>query len=320
MDYPTSRVPRRPRAAPVAPGAQWRRIRPANSRSISRAWTRYITLLQNLGIPVEGGPGRHGGYQLRPGARLPPLLFNEAEALAIAVGLLAVRQFRLMGTPAGVESALAKVERVLPTALREQTQAVAKHLVFSPRPASAPPAGATVLTLSEAVEGQRRVWFRYTGWRGEATERQLDPYGVVWASGRWYLVGWCHLRAAVRVFRVDRVAAVAVLPQTFSRPADFDSARHVAQSLALVPYPWLVEVQLETTLVDAEQRLPAGSAGATGDGGAVHQPRRKPRLGGAPADRPRMPLRGPRAARTARGPAAGRPDSRQVCQAAPKPG
>jgi len=98
---------------------------PARSRRLGvgeRTVRRYMILLADLGIPVEAGRGRHGGYRLRPGYKLPPLMCSEDEALALVLGLLVVRQSGLAGTPADVGGALGKVERVMPDALRARSR------------------------------------------------------------------------------------------------------------------------------------------------------------------------------------------------------
>jgi predicted DNA-binding transcriptional regulator YafY len=227
-----------------------------------RTVRRYITMLQDLGIPVEAARGRYGSYRLRPGFKLPPLLFSEDEALALTLGLLAVRRLGLdaaVGGPAAAEGALAKIDRVLPEALRERVRAVQDALALSlPAPAQPEPApaGATVLTLSAGAQQGRRVWLRYRSWRAEETERELDPYGLVYRGGRWYVVGWCHLRGGVRVFRLDRVDQAQLRPETFTPPANFDSVAYVLRSLASVRSAWSAEVLLETSLEEARRRVP----------------------------------------------------------------
>jgi predicted DNA-binding transcriptional regulator YafY len=224
-----------------------------------RTVRRYITMLQDLGIPVEAERGRYGSYRLRPGFKLPPLLFTEDEALALTLGLLAVRQLGLVGLEGGEEGALAKLDRVLPEALRERVRAVQGSLSLSlPVPArpEAAPAGATVLTLSAAAQQGRRVWLKYRSWREEETARELDPYGLVYRAGRWYVVGWCHLRGGVRVFRLDRVQQIELRPQTFTPPAAFDSVDYVLRSLASAGYTWSAEVLLEAPLELARLRVP----------------------------------------------------------------
>src|ERR1700739_4310617 len=96
-----------------------------------RTVRRYITMLQDLGIPVESERGRHGAYQLRPGFKLPPLMFNEEEALSLTLGLLAARRLGLAVAPPAIEGALAKIERVLPPTLLERVRAVQETLSLS---------------------------------------------------------------------------------------------------------------------------------------------------------------------------------------------
>jgi predicted DNA-binding transcriptional regulator YafY len=158
-----------------------------------------------------------------------------------------------------VEGALAKIERVLPEGLRSRVQAVQSVVAFQPAPAVPQPQGEIVSTLSLAAHQQRRVELCYRS-RGEETVRRFDPYGLVYHWSRWYVVGWCHLRQDVRVFRLDRVVSAEIEDQLFIRPPDFDSLQSVLESLALVPWEWSVEVLLETTFEDAQRRIPPGSA------------------------------------------------------------
>ncbi|HEX2032756.1 MAG TPA: YafY family protein [Chloroflexota bacterium] len=229
-----------------------------------RTVRRYVTMLQDMGIPVEAERGRYGGYRLRPGYKLPPLLFTEDEALAITLGLLAGQQLGLAHAAPAVHGALAKVNRVMPMALRDRVRSLQDTLGFTLRPPPTVPAGGTmattVLTLSTAAQQGRRVALRYRSWGREESERQLDPYGLVFHVGRWYVTGWDYRRDQVRVFRVDRILEVALRDETFTRPPDFDSVGHVLRSLAAVPYTWSVEVLLETTLEVAQQRVPPSVA------------------------------------------------------------
>ncbi len=218
-----------------------------------RTVRRYITILQDLGIPVEAERGRYGTYRLRPGYKLPPLLFTADEAVAITLGLLAARRLGLAVAAPAVEGALAKVERVLPAAVRERVQAVQQTLVFAVRAPETPPAGAIVVTLSQAAQQQRRVHIAYTAWDGSASERDLDPYGLVYHEGRWYTVGHCGLRDDLRVFRVDRIGQATLLDVPFTRPSDFDPLRYVLDSLAAKPGNWPVEVLLHAPLDELQE-------------------------------------------------------------------
>ena len=215
---------------------------------------RYITMLQDLGVPIEAERGRHGAYRLRPGFKLPPLMFSDEEALAIVLGLLAARRLGLAVAGPAVEGALAKVERALPPELRGRVQAVQDTLTLDLPPAEAPPAGDTVVTFGAGAQQGRRVWLRYRSWSGGAdTERVIDPYGLVYRTGRWYAVGFCHLRGDLRVFRLDRVLGAELRDEGFARPPDFDSLAYVLHALATTPGAWVVEVLLETTLAEARR-------------------------------------------------------------------
>src|SRR2546425_11568975 len=221
-----------------------------------RSVRRYITMLQDLGIPVEAERGRYGSYRLRPGFKLPPLMFTEDEALALTLGLLAAHRLGLTAAAPAVEGALAKIERVLPLALRERVQAVQETLILDFTHTGPTPRSEVVVTLCAAAQQQRCVWMRYSSWQSEATERIVDTYGIVCRSGFWYAVGYCHLRAGLRVFRLDRILQAELRNETFERPPDFDSLAYVLRSLANTPATWEVEVLLETTLDQAQQYVP----------------------------------------------------------------
>jgi predicted DNA-binding transcriptional regulator YafY len=222
----------------------------------TRTVRRYITMLQDLGIPVEAERGRHGSYRLRPGFKLPPLMFTEDEALALTLGLLAARKLGLTAAAPAVEGALAKIERVLPLALRERVQAVQETLILDLTHTGPTPGSEVVVTLSAAAQQQRRVWMSYSSWQAEITDRSVDIYGIVYRPGFWYAVGYCHLRSGIRVFRLDRILQAELRDETFERPADFDSLGYVMRSLANTPTTWAVEVLLETTLEEAQHYVP----------------------------------------------------------------
>jgi predicted DNA-binding transcriptional regulator YafY len=220
-----------------------------------RTVRRYVSALQDLGVPVESEVGRYGGYRLRPGYKLPPLMFNEEEALALILGLLAARRAGILGGAPAVEGALAKIDRVLPDRLRGRVQAVQGALAFTPLRFYADASNPNMLlTFSEAAQDNRRVWMRYRAGE-DVTERAIDPYGVVHHRGRWYVVGWCHLRDDVRMFRLDRVQVLEPREENFSKPLDFNCVDYVLQSLATVQWGWPIEVLLELSLADARQRI-----------------------------------------------------------------
>ncbi|WP_245667990.1 helix-turn-helix transcriptional regulator [Actinomadura macra] len=244
-----------------------------------RTVRRYATRLEDLGIPVVAQRGRYGGYRLMPGYKLPPLMLTDDEATAVVLGLLAGRR---MGLPnQATESALAKVQRVLPTLLRERVQALQDTLAFTLAARDpAAPATEALLTLAAAARERRRVRLRYRSFQGAGTERDFDPYGLVFHSGRWYTMGHDHRSGETRTFRVDRVVSAEPGTDTYEIPGDVDPAQHVTRSLAGVPYAHEVEVLLETTLGEARRRIPASTATLTETDGGVLMITRAERLDG----------------------------------------
>jgi predicted DNA-binding transcriptional regulator YafY len=206
-------------------------------------------------------------------------MLTDDEATAVVLGLLAGRRLGLAGQ--ATESALAKVERVLPAALRDRVQALRGTLGFTApaRDAAAPDTGA-VLTLAAAARERRRVRLRYRSFRGADTERDLDPYGLVFHPGRWYVTGHDHRSGEVRTFRIDRVASAEPGTARFEPPAGLDPVQHVTRSLAAVPYAHEVEVLLETTIAEARRRIPASVATLAEDAGGVLLTARAERLDG----------------------------------------
>lgn len=222
-----------------------------------RTVRRYAVMLQEMGVPVEGERGRHGAYSLRSGYKLPPMMFTEEEALGLSLGLLAARRLGLAGAAPAVEGALAKLERVMPEALRRRVRALeATVSVAVARPAAAA-SSAWLLTLAAAVGERKRVHLRYRSESSGETERDVDPYGVMHREGYWYAAGYCHLRGGLRLFRVDRILAAAMLESTFERPVGLDTPEALLDTVAGSPGDeWLVEVLMETDAEDARWQLP----------------------------------------------------------------
>jgi predicted DNA-binding transcriptional regulator YafY len=249
-------------ARPHITAAQLAERLEVNTRSVRR----YITMLQDLGLPVEAERGRYGGYRLRPGYKLPPLMWTEDEALAITLGLRAARQLGLAHTVPTVESALAKVERMLPLSVREQVQAIQETVTLN-LPISgeqeqrfARNEGAHLAALSAAAYRGARLCLRYQDKSGAETERRFDCYGLLYYNARWYAIGYCHLRQETRVFRLDRITHISVIQETFQRPEHFDCLRYAVQSFLDIPSRWLVEALLDTTLEQVRASVPASFA------------------------------------------------------------
>jgi predicted DNA-binding transcriptional regulator YafY len=237
----------------------------------ARTVRRYVDALRDLGIPVDGQRGIGGGYAMRPGFRLPPLMLRDDEAVAVALGVVAAARLGLAGSSDSAERALAKVHRALPEELRRRVEALEGALELTPASAAAVPVpGETALALAEAIRRRRRVRAAYRAFSGERTTRELSPHGLVVHGGRWYLAAHDHARGALRTFRVDRMSTVRVVEEAaVAAPAGFDAVAHVSTSLARVPWPWEVEVMLDLPLDAAARRLPPTMAELAAAGGGT---------------------------------------------------
>lgn len=225
-----------------------------------RSVRRYIVMLQDLGIPIEAVRGNQGGYRLRPGFKLPPLMLTDAEALAITLSLEAARRQGLAVDGTMVAGALAKIERVLPESLRAELQTLRTTITSAPYPATPQPLDTVLRIVGVATARHERLQLRYAGADGRTSERAVDPYGLISHWGYWYLAGWCWLRNDLRVFRLDRVVEAAQTGQAFTPPADLDPLRVVLERLALSPRQWQIEVILQTSLEAVQTQVVPGTA------------------------------------------------------------
>jgi predicted DNA-binding transcriptional regulator YafY len=254
MSQPTTRVLallEMLQAREVTGGADLARALEVDRRTLRR----YIVMLEELGIPIVTTQGRYGGYQVVPGFKLPPMIFSDEEALALAVGLMAARGLGLAQSMPAVASARAKLDRVFPAKLKSRLRAVDESVALELTRA-APVIDQQVLgLLCSASQERRRVRMVYQSRSDEQTEREFDPYGLVYRAGRWYIVGWCHLRRGLRSFRLDRVVSATSLTVSFERPGDFDTLAYLKQSISMIPRAHAVEVLLKTDLASAQRAL-----------------------------------------------------------------
>ena len=219
-----------------------------------RTVRRYITHLQDVGIPVEANIGRYGGYRLRPGFKLPPLIFTEEEATAIMLGLLASTWLEIGQSAVAIEGALAKVSRVLPMRARERLEAVTSHLVLFPHNQQARPDASLLIDLSGAIHASQRIEIDYRSLHNEVTHRKVEPYGITGWKGHWYLGGYCCLRQDYRSFRLDRIQQVQILSETFEKAENFDFEAYVKEQYNTSGMHMEVEFQGELSAV--QQRIP----------------------------------------------------------------
>lgn len=217
----------------------------------ARTLRRYIVTLEEIGIPITTERGRHGGYALMPGFKLPPMMFNDDEALALSVGLLAARSLGFSEAAPAVASAQAKLERIMPARLKQRVRAVDDTVRLDMVRVTAPASNDALVTLSSAALAQQRVFLAYRAPDGKQSEREFDPYGLAFSGGCWYVLGMCHLRKSMRSFRLDRILKVEARSTAFARPAGFDALRHLRQAFASMPRAHAVEVLLHTDLKTA---------------------------------------------------------------------
>ena len=218
-----------------------------------RTVQRYIVRLKDLNIPIDSSRGVGGAYRLRPGFRVPPLLLTNEEALALSLGLHALRQVGLSAFAPATESVLAKLGRVLPEALSQSIRTVEDVVAFEPGPWVVSTPVDCLICAATAIRTCRRVRFAYQAHSGAASRREIEPYGVLHTDGRWYLIGYCMLRRAIRTFRLDRVAEIALCRGTFRRPADFDAGKYLKERMPFVQSDYQIDVWVDMPIEEAER-------------------------------------------------------------------
>jgi predicted DNA-binding transcriptional regulator YafY len=232
-----------------------------------RTVRRYVDHLIDLDVPVESVRGRYGGYRLAAGHRLPPLMLDDDEALAVLLGLIAGRRAGLTtAADTASETATAKIRRVLPERLARRLDAVLESLAFTAAPGRfATPETGVLLAVADAVRHRRPISITYTARDDRRSERVLHLYGIVTHAGRWYVTGTDAGIGQDRTFRLDRIAQARTLPGTFERPAGLDPARRVLSGLATAAYRHEVTLRIRATVEHVRTRLPASVA-------TVHEP------------------------------------------------
>jgi predicted DNA-binding transcriptional regulator YafY len=227
-----------------------------------RTIRRYAVALDELGIAVDGQPGIGGGYRLRPGTRLPPLMLSDEEAAAVVFGLMVAEQRGLGGT----EGALRKFTRVLPERLTRRVEGLRGEMSLSGEPEPEPTSSETLLLIAEAVRRRRTLEIGYARRDGERSTREIEPLGLVARRARWYVPARDRRSSELRTFRADRIVHAAIGGPAAPPEPGFDPVAHVVQMLARVPAAWEVEVRLDAPLHEIAARLPATLAELSADG------------------------------------------------------
>jgi predicted DNA-binding transcriptional regulator YafY len=217
-----------------------------------RAARRYVAILREAELPIESVSGPYGGYQVGRGLRLPPLTFTTAEAMGLVMAVL--EGHRNAADPADlVGSALGKIIRVLPERVAVPVRAVRAVTPVSPA-AEAQVSPELTTALIESCAAGRRLRLTYRLWDADRA-MDVDPWAVVLRHSRWYLLGWSHTAGARRVLRVDRIAAVEALPDTFAPPPDLDALRTLEEHLSQ-GWSYAVDVLVDAPVEETSRWLP----------------------------------------------------------------
>jgi predicted DNA-binding transcriptional regulator YafY len=236
----------------------WRGDELAERLGVSRRTIRRdVERLRRLGYPVESLSGPAGGYSLRAGTAMPPLLLDDDEAVAIAVGLRTAARSSVEGIEETALRALVKLEQVLPARLRRRVGALGGVTITGP--AEGPtidPEGLTV--IATACRDAERVRFAYRSRDGAESRREVEPHAVVNYGRRWYLVAWDCGREDWRTFRVDRIerpVSTGVGFSTRELPAE-DPATFVERNLRGTPTRYEARIMLHAPAAEIERTLP----------------------------------------------------------------
>jgi predicted DNA-binding transcriptional regulator YafY len=223
-----------------------------------RTVRRDVERLRVLGYPVQAAKGVGGGYQLGPGQDLPPLLFDDEEAIATAVSLLAGAGGAVAGATDAALRALTKLDRVLPTRLKHDVRALART-VESFDGGRAAVDSEVLMTLVRACRDEFEAGFGYPS-GSDLRRRRVEPYRLVASDRRWYLFAFDLDRDDWRTFRVDRMSEVAVRTWRFrARPAP-DAATFVQEGVASRVYPHQARFLLHAPATVVREQIPASAA------------------------------------------------------------
>jgi predicted DNA-binding transcriptional regulator YafY len=223
-----------------------------------RTIRRDIERLRELGYPVESLTGPAGGYRLRAGTAMPPLLLDDEEAIAIAVGLRTAARASVSGIEETAVRALVKLEQVLPAHLRRRVGALGSATFTLP--VSGPTVDPQHLTvIATTCRDSERLRFAYRRRDGTDSRREVEPHSLVNHGRRWYLVAWDRGREAWRTFRVDRLAKPSSTGVRFAPrllPMN-DAAVYVQQSIREAPNRFEAVLTLHAAAEEIESRVPA---------------------------------------------------------------
>jgi len=225
----------------------------------ARTLRRDVDRLRSLGYPVDSTAGTGGGYQLGAGATLPPLLLDDEEAVAVAVGLRTAASGTVTGIEEASVRALSKLQQVLPARLRRRVTAL--HSFILPLANIGPTVDAEALSvIASACRDYEELRFGYQSRDGTGSTRQVEPHRLVHTGRRWYLVAWDVGRSDWRTFRVDRIEPKLATGSRFRprKPPEGGFAAFVTRSVAYTPQMHQAKVTLHASVETAAERVPPG--------------------------------------------------------------
>ncbi|WP_017241567.1 helix-turn-helix transcriptional regulator [Streptomyces sp. SS] len=238
-----------------------------------RTVRRDVDRLRELGYPVHATPGTGGGYQLGAGAELPPLLLDDEEAVAVAVGLRAAAGQGVEGIGESSVRALAKLEQVLPGRLRRRISALNTFTVPMMRTPKDRVDPAVLTELANACRDGERLRFAYRDHGGASSRRTVEPHRLVCTERRWYLVAWDLDRGDWRTFRADRIEPKPPHGPRFPprEPPAADLAAYVSKGVSSTAYAAEATVRLFVPLAEAASVVGPldGTLEADGDGSCL---------------------------------------------------
>jgi predicted DNA-binding transcriptional regulator YafY len=222
-----------------------------------RTVRRDVERLRDLGYPVESVTGPAGGYRLSAGTAMPPLLLDDEEAIAIAVGLRTAARASVTGIEETAIRALVKLEQVLPAHLRRRVRAFGSAMISPafPAPTVEPQ---NLMVIAAACRDRECLRFAYQRRDGTKSSRLVEPHSLVNLGRRWYLVAWDRDRADWRTFRLDRLQTPASTGTRFTArklPAR-DAATYIEQSIAAAPHQFEARVTLHASADQIACRVP----------------------------------------------------------------
>ncbi len=213
--------------------------------------------LRSLGYPIQASPGVAGGYRLGAGTSLPPLLLDDEEAVAVAIGLRTAASGSVSGLEETSVRALAKLEQVLPPRLRHRVNALQAYTVPIPDGVPTVDAGA-LAAIAGACRDHERLRFDYLAHGGSTSVRTVEPHRLAYLGRRWYLEAWDTARADWRTFRVDRIELHPPTGRRFvpRQPPEGDLATRVVRGVGQATWRYRARVRVLAPAEVVAARLP----------------------------------------------------------------